>query len=247
MRLYSLMTLWAALFIFGVGAEARDDVGLYRAIEMDNAARVSAYLQGGDYDANSKISTPGGGMAPAPLLIWAARDASLKVIQLLLAKGADVNAANDVVETPLMLASFFPDVLGQPESGYSRHEQAVQLLLGARAALDPTPGVYTALAYAAYAQHYRIAEKLLAAGADPDGGAINGQNAVNTPLMMAVLSGDVPIATLLLRADADPRVRNGQGKAAMDLAVKYQRKKISQMIQCALDLAPGEKFSQRCE
>ncbi|HEY3444247.1 MAG TPA: ankyrin repeat domain-containing protein [Paludibaculum sp.] len=94
---------------------------------------------------------------------------------------------------------------------------AVQTLLRGGADANETGGVngWTALQHAIHKNQTGTVAALLDGGADPNargGGRM-------TPLMMAAGYGQEEIVRILLRKGADPRLRDPQGEAAVDLAL----------------------------
>ena len=87
---------------------------------------------------------------------------------------------------------------------WNNHPDAVEILLNAGANPETVIGEYretTPLRYAAPRRMVVVAEKLLAAGARPDGRLDEGQA---TPLMLAAAQGDLDMMRLLLSRGASP-------------------------------------------
>jgi len=147
--------------------------------------------------------------AYTPLMV-AANHASLRVVDYLIRKGADVNAQSDGGETALMLAARGTD------------EQAVvnttHLLLAAGA--NPnlvSGGGNSALMEAAYSGHAAVIKLLIEAGAQ-----VNHENQYNeTALFVGSLRrGTVEAVAALLAAGADPKHEDKDGSRAADVAAK---------------------------
>ena len=224
-----------------------DSDRLHNAIAMDDAGFVEDYVRSGKLGVNHRVITSGY-REGAPLIVVAARYASLKVLRYLIAAGAEINAATAPTgETALMLASYFnaDDSAGRGVTN-ERYEQAVRLLVEAGASLENAPNFYTPLAYAAYQGHNRIVRYLIERGARVDGGADGGVAYVNTPLMMAAIQGHADTAIWLLRAGANPKVRIHMGHTAAELAQKHNHGNVITALRCAENLAPGEPFALRC-
>lgn len=133
--------------------------------------------------------------------------------------GVDLEQANPLGETPLMLAA----VRGQT--------QLVQTLLE-QGAQPNRPG-WNALHYAA--SHtgdaaLAIIGQLLEHSAYIDAESPNG----TTPLMMAARYGLSDAVTLLLQAGADPSIKNQQGLTAVDFAREAGRDRDVQQLQRAI-------------
>jgi hypothetical protein len=145
-----------------------------------------------------------------------------------------------------MLASYFNAEDNRDTTASERYEQAVRILVEARASLENEPNLYTPLAYAAYQGHNRIVRYLIARGARVDADAQDGTIYINTPLMMAAIQGHMDTALWLLRAGADAKVRVHMGNTAAEFALKYNNRNMVGALKCAESLAPGETFAEKC-
>jgi ankyrin repeat protein len=118
-----------------------------------------------------------------------ARTDPAKLVELLIAKGADVNAKNARGDTPLHLACY---------------ANVAELLIakGADINAKDRPG-YTPLHSAAEANHLEVAELLISKGADAK--AEGGVTRV-TPLQQAVIPGNTDMVRLLIDKGADVNV-----------------------------------------
>lgn len=237
-----LIGLFAGCAQLPTGSADADSV--HNAIALDDAGFIENAVKAGKIGINERIRTPGY-QEGAPLVVVAARYASLNVLRYLIAAHADINARTDIGETALMLAAFF-----NPDDGHGvtneRYEQAVRMLVEAGASLENDPNNYTPLAYAAHQGHNRIVRYLLSRGARVNADARDGVIYVNTPLMMAAIQGHEDTALWLLRAGADARVRLYRGATAAELAIKYNNRNLLGALRCAETLAPGEAFDRKC-
>ena len=122
------------------------------------------------------------------MLMTAAENGKVGVVKEALAKGAEVNTAQDNGVTPLFVAAQKGDL------------EIVKVLLaaGANANAARIDGI-TPLYMASGGGHIRIVRALLAARADANAAATNGA----TPLMIASYEGHEIIVKLLLAAGAD--------------------------------------------
>jgi ankyrin repeat protein len=237
-----LLALFAGCAQLPTGSTDSDTV--HNAIALDDDGFVESAVRAGKLGVNDRIRTPGY-QEGAPLVVVAARYASLRVLRYLIAARADVNARTSIGETALMLAAFFNPDDGQA-AVQERYERAVRMLVEAGASLENDPSSYTPLAYAAHQGHNRIVRYLLERGARVDGEAQDGVAYVNTPLMMAAIQGHMDTALWLLRAGADARVRVYRGATATELALKHNNRNMVGALRCAEALAPGETFVQKC-
>lgn len=230
---------------YSPGAE-RDLERFNQAIATDDAQFLRGALEARAIHPDLRIPTPGYSDG-APLLAIAARAAALDVMRVLIAAGADLNARTPVGETPLMLAAFFfeDSPFGTGSSG-SRHEQAVQLLVGAGADVENLPHHYTPLGYAAFQGKDRIVRFLLQRGARVDSPAQGGGTYVNTPLMMAAIQGHEAIVRILLQAGANADVRVYGGHTAAEFAAKHNHAALAQLLYCAQRQYGTGAFGPQC-
>jgi len=196
-----------AMLVFLAGAVASDSPLLDAAMRAD-AEAIRALLEEGELEVNV---ASGDGMTA---LHWAAVHGQPDVIDLLLSRGADLEAATRIgKQTPLHLAS---------EAG--REESALRLVAaGADVTVATHTGV-TPLHYASRAGLDGLVAALLAAGADPN----TTENAAEqTPLMFASASNRTAVVKLLLEGGADPdrmtRVEDIATQAEIDRAARRVR------------------------
>ncbi len=241
---------WIVLIFLFAGCSqlptgSADSDRLHNAIAVDDAGFIEGAVRSGRIDINHRVRTPGY-QEGAPLIVVAARYASLQVMRYLISARADINARTDSGETALMLASYFNPEENRGTASGERYEQAVRMLVEGGASLENEPNNYTPLAYAAYQGHNRIVRYLIERGARVDADAQDGTIYVNTPLMMAAIQGHMDTALWLLRAGAEARVRIHMGHTAAELALKYKHQAMVGALRCAESLAPGETFAQKC-
>nr|5AQ8_A Chain A, OFF7_DB12V4 [synthetic construct] len=137
-------------------------------------------------------------------LLEAARAGQDDEVRILMANGADVNAADNTGTTPLHLAA------------YSGHLEIVEVLLKHGADVDASDVFgYTPLHLAAYWGHLEIVEVLLKNGADVNAMDSDGM----TPLHLAAKWGYLEIVEVLLKHGADVNAQDKFGKTPFDLAI----------------------------
>lgn len=150
-------------------------------------------------------------------LIEAAKNGETKIIESLLAQGAEVNAKNNLGWTPLMFATV---------NGYA---DSVRSLLQAGADLnvkDPLTGG-TVLLLGVARGHSDVVRVLLEGGADPNLEIEDG----STALMAAAFMGNAEMAQTLLDAGADVNVENKEGKTAWMLATEMGQTDVVQLLE----------------
>jgi ankyrin repeat protein len=215
----SLLGVAAAVWIVScVGLGDRDDdvETLRDAAERGDVALVVRILDAGvPADACQK---PGWSLTP---LTFAARKGHADVAELLLSRGADVNATAPGAGTPLAVAA---------EAG---RLEMVRLLLehGANANLGGPDG-FSPLMCVARCGDVRIAFRLVNAGA-----VVNARSRYGTtPLMSAAASDQAPMARWLIAAGADTSARDVEGHDAAEIAAEAGYAETAELIQNADDL-----------
>jgi len=153
-------------------------------------------------------------------LSGAAREEALKVVRLLIARGADVNAGDANGRRPIhqAVAAGLQDM--------------AELLL--RAGADPSLGckaigvANSTLHQAVIGGDAQMTRLLLRAAPhlDPD---VRGKNGM-TPLCLAARSNQVECARALVDGGADPRAEYASGKSAFDIARTNQRTAILKLF-----------------
>ena len=185
---------------------------LLLAIDKERS-RVALLLIERGADVNTKTIDPGGNERTA--LMWAAAKGLDEVVRALIAKGAAVNAPNNVGDTALMVAA---DGNG---ANFGRNQPTVVrtlLKLGADIEARNARGL-TSLMRAAPTDT-DVLTALLEAGASVNVTSGNGW----TALMVAAAYGNVKNIKFLLNKGADLRLRNKDGDDAMALATKAGHK-----------------------
>jgi ankyrin repeat protein len=181
-------------------------VDFFRAVNLDLASTVTQLVASG-FDPNSLSETG------QTALYLALRDDSPAVVEVLVANPkVDIDMANAVGETPLMMAAL-------------RGHTDVARKLIARGAKVRRSG-WTPLHYAASGPSVQAVALMLEHGADVNAGAPN----LNTPLMMAARNGPEESVSLLLARGADKARVNDKGQTAMDFAETSGRAFIVEML-----------------
>jgi uncharacterized protein len=207
MRNYFKLAVYIFVIIGLSTARADSYIDFFRAVNVDNARTVGELLARG-FDPNTKSES--GQVA----LYLAMREDSPKVAAVLLASPAlNVDAANAMGETPLMMAAL-----------KGRLDWAKKLI--ERGAKVQKPG-WSPLHYAATGPNTELLALLLDRGADINALAPN----QNTPLMMAARYGTEENVKLLLQRGANKTLINDRNLSAADMAKTSERSWLVPLLQ----------------
>ncbi len=200
-----LLYLVLAVVVSSARAGAYED--FFRGIELDRPIMVSDLLaQGFDPNAANEKGLSG--------LYLALRGESFKAFDALMAHpGLKVDVANEVGETPLMMAA----LRGSADACRRLIERGAQV---------NRPG-WSPLHYAATGPEPQTVKLLLDRGADVDAPSPNG----STALMMAARYGAEDSVFVLLEHKADAQLRNQQNMTAADFARSAGRDKLAARIE----------------
>jgi ankyrin repeat protein len=147
-------------------------------------------------------------------LTLAARENSWKAFDVLLASPKiDVNLPNLHNETPLMYTALLGDL------------PRTQQILSKGAKVNQ-PG-WSALHYAAIKGHAKIVSLLISKGASVNEHSLDG----DTPLILAVRSGDVDTVQALIKAGADPLLSNFKAQNAIETARSEGRRSLATSLE----------------
>ncbi len=160
-------------------------------------------------------------------LMIAAWEGNIPMMELFVARGADIAQENRYGEQALQLAA------------WKGQTAAVRWLLDHGAAVNREGQGWSALHYAAFSGHGDVARLLMERGADVNGRAPNG----STVLMMAAREGHEDLASMLLDAGADPRATNERGDSALTWAMRYGNFRIAQLVSTKEQFAQAVKAS----
>lgn len=161
-------------------------------------------------------------------LHWAARGINMReeagadhaaVVRELLSHGADPNAVNSSIETPLLRAGWNPEM--------------VRLLLDAgaevngdyRTRMAPLHGMVT-LGKMLCDEHAQSVRLVLARGADPN----QGTNPANAPLLSAAMMSCPPVVEALLQGGANPDIELAQGRRIEDAVESFEKSMNSSVL-----------------
>ncbi|MDP7051097.1 MAG: ankyrin repeat domain-containing protein [Verrucomicrobiota bacterium] len=188
----------------------KSGISIHRAAWEGNIKAVEQYLAAGK-DVNVKDDLYG----DTPLL-WATGFGHKEVIEMLIAKGANVNSKAEGGWTPLHYATGGND------------QEIVRLLIAEGADLNSknAKDQITPLHWATWRGHEEVVELLIIKGAD-----INAKNkSGGTPLHNAAWKGHKEIIDLLIGKGADVNAKDIDGETPFNWAEEANRKEISQLF-----------------
>jgi ankyrin repeat protein len=213
LRYYASKTLILMLLTCGLGiallspAKAADPKDFWFYIINDHDQQLRDLLRKG-MDPNRKSPNQ-----QTPLTL-AARENSWKAFDVLLASPKiDVNLPNAYNETPLMYTALVGDL--------PRTQQVLS-----KGAKVNQPG-WSALHYAAIKGHSKIVSLLISKGASVNEHSLDG----DTPLILAVRSGDADTVQALIKAGADPLLSNFKAQNAIETARSEGRRSLATALE----------------
>ena len=192
---------------FARAATLPDPVSFSVAIERGDLRLAREWLDAGlapDFEGDA-IGTG---------LMIGAWEGNIPMMELFVARGADINKANRFAEQALLHAA------------WKGRLDAVRWLVEHGARLNRDGRDWAALHYAAFAGHGEVVAYLLESGADVNALSTNG----STPLMMAAREGREAIARTLLGAGARSDIVNERGDDALRWAMRYNNLGIAREI-----------------
>ena len=182
----------------------------FRAVQLDDARTVRSMLGS---QINPNDTNPVGGEPP---LVLALREGAMDVFKTVLehpATRVDTPAVNG--NTALMMAAF------------KGNQPAAEVLIAKGAAVNG-PG-WTPLHYAAASGNNAIAGLLLQHGAKLDAVSPRASGSY-TPLMMAAREGKEDTARFLLERGASPKLKNGEGLTAAQIAARAEHSSLAKAL-----------------
>ncbi|MCU0897267.1 MAG: ankyrin repeat domain-containing protein [Burkholderiales bacterium] len=209
MLLRSVRVVFVALLLGAGTATAQPTLDdLFRAVDTNNVLEVRSLIDRG-MDANSTNAQG------RTLLMQAAWDGHIEIVQLLLDKRARLNVRNPSGETAIMLAAMRGNLA------------VVELLYNKGAEINHSG--WTPLHYCAWESKTEVCRFLVAKKADVNARAPND----STPLMVASRQGAQEVVRLLLANGANPNLESDRGMTAMELALKAGNTDIADMLKKA--------------
>lgn len=199
-------TLWSSAAAAALPDAARFSV----VMELGDVKQAQAWLDEGlDPDFEGTLIGTG--------LMIGAWEGNLPLMELFLARGADIHRINRFGETALMLAA------------WKNRKTALQWLLDHGARPNRGEREWTALHYASFAGHTELVAGLLAAGANVNARSTNG----STVIMMAAREGHGAVARQLLQAGANPALKNDFADDAVAWAMRQGNYDIAKALASA--------------
>jgi ankyrin repeat protein len=194
-----LSLLFACSLSFSSAHAALPDPAAFSVtLELGDVKQARGWLDEG-LDPNFEGQLIGTG------LMIGAWEGNIPLMELFLARGADIHRANRFGETALMLAA------------WKNQKAALRWLIAQGAQPNRPEREWTALHYATFAGHAGLIEDLLKAGADVNARSTNG----STVVMMAAREGHMALAKRLLEAGANPAITNDFEDDAVAWAMRH--------------------------
>lgn len=168
-----------------------------------------------------------------PLLVWAARESQLAILNAALQRGADPNKTN------YFSPGQIPPIVAAAQQG---HADIIKSLLKAGAKVDKgDEGQLTALNWACANEHWDVAELLLQNGANPN--SYKSRNMYTTPLMVVAEKGNAKILKLLIEKGADITKTDSYGRTALIRAAQEgQLETVKVLVDNNADIFIKEKY-----
>ena len=190
-----------------------------RAASLPDAASFSIVIERGDLSTAREWLDAGlapdfeGNLIGTGVMIGA-WEGNIPMMELFVARGADINKANSLGEQALLHAA------------WKGRLEALRWLVEHGARLNREGKEWAALHYAVFAGHAEVVSYLLERGADVNALSTNG----STPLMMAAREGKEAIAKTLLAAGARTDIVNERGDDALRWAMRNNNLRIAREI-----------------
>ena len=214
MRILSILLLLLMAVAPLRAATLPDATSFSIAVERGDLSLAGEWLDAG-LDPDFEGSLIGTGV------MIGAWEGNIPMMELFVARGADINRVNSFGEQALLHAA------------WRGRLEAVRWLVEHGARLNRQGREWAALHYAVFAGHPDVVSYLLERGADINALSTNG----STPLMMAAREGKEAIARTLLAAGARRDIVNERGDDALRWAMRYNNLKI------AHEIAGNESFA----
>jgi ankyrin repeat protein len=205
------LLLASAVFSFMTLAVARgeDDYAGKPLMSLIKSDRITDNEVLNMIDDGADLQTEAPGQYPLPLMYFASRGNSV-VVEALLKKGVDVNAASANGITPLICAA---------QRG---NDEIVQMLIASQADINHVDShKRSAISHAATNGHPETVEILAKAGGNPDDKYVGGY----TDLMLAAIQGEIGAAEKAMAdgGDINAATKNPPGYTALHLAVQFNK------------------------
>jgi ankyrin repeat protein len=174
------------------------------AVKNNDVKQIKALLDDGKADVSMVDDDSDN------VLMHAALYASADVMELLLKKGAKINATNKAGETTLMWCM------------HDKNKIALLLKYGADVNAAATSGNTPLLIGCIGNDKYETVKMLLDGGAD-----VSANNKKETALMRAAMFGDTATISLLVNRGIDVNARNSEGETALVQAIKNSNRQVA--------------------
>ncbi len=183
---------------------------IFKSIGDEDIEAVQKFVENGG-DVNKRGSN---GLTPLMSAVCE-KEANIKIVNILVNAGADVNAT-DTLNTPILLTAVFRD-----------RTDIVQTLVDSKVNIDVEDAFGTpVLSVAIYKGRTEIVQILIDAGAD-----VNIEDAFGTPaILSAIHEGQTKIVSILIDAGVDINANLFMGMTALDFALLSKHKERDNII-----------------
>jgi len=208
--------------------------------EHERMTALMAAADAGSAESVQLLLAAGAKVAPRALtgataLHYAARSGNIGTVEAILRAGADVNVTTIAQHGGSAGRSALHEAVDRGNT------KAVAALIKAKANVNQAMtgkayAGFTPLRAAAHSGNLDIVKLLLAAGADPNAvttGNFVGDWAGYTPLHAAVKQKHTKVVQALLAAKANPSIPDARGKTPLQMAERYKRREILEVLQRA--------------
>jgi ankyrin repeat protein len=217
---------------FTIAKAGDGPIGLWGAAARGDIGEITRFLDSGvDINGNKD----GYGLTP---LMWAAGNAHLEAVQVLIDKGAEIDGKGRDGRTAVMCTAWESALIDQKSSG-KNYSEVLKLLLEKGADVNAKDEVgRTALMWAAGRGNLKALRLLLKKGADVNAKDRSGGTALmgaasrgRTVLGWTIGKGHLKVIEALLEKGADLNAQDDTGRTALEMARQDGYKAVEQFLE----------------